>query len=29
MRLTRWVVPDRGIPTTMNGFSIGIDSISG
>ena len=23
------VVPDRGIPTTMNGFSIGIDSISG
>ena len=29
MRLTRCVVPDRGIPTTINGSSIGIDSISG
>jgi hypothetical protein len=29
MRFTRCVVPDRGNPTTMNGCSIRIDSISG
>ena len=29
MRLTRWVVPDRGRPTTMMGGPMSIAAISG